>query len=362
MIAKQIILGSALLLGGVVTIFAMTQNNKSAKSDDSVQQPVKETQTVARPVAVPLTADVATEERVLAQKQREREIYNQQLAKEADALLNEQEQARMLALDKAKQEANPTSSTQISADSASKSELIAVPAVQTRPEAVEAARAAEQKKAAEQKAAQEKQLAEQKAKEAQSTNAADNKAAESKKEQDTKKAKTDQSKSQNKAQNTVKGKHTVAQGDTLIGLSSTYGVPVSALAAANNMSRNDALPLGRTINIPSASEVAKIERSQKQTNAQKPAKTDEKKPASSTNSAYNYSVQVAISPDKAKVDEMVKKYRAAGYQVSTSQTSRGTRVLIGSANSYDEANALKQKLAKDGRVDASGAWVKKLEK
>lgn len=363
MIAKQVILGLVLLFGGAVTIFAVVQNGKSSKSDDVPEQVVTITQVPAKPVAVPLTADVETEEKILSQKQKQRELYNQQLAKEADALLSEQEHARMLALDKAKQEANPTTQSQISADNASKSEMIAMPAVQTRPEAVEAARVTEQKRVAEQKAAQERQLAEQKSKEV-----ANKETNQTKQDKQAEKI-TTQTKTESKpaTSNDVmkKGKHTVAKGDTLIGLSRTYGVPVSALVAANDMNRHDALVLGRTIVIPSASSIAKSERSAKpaqpatESNASK-TKSDNK--ANNTAVAYNYSVQVAILPDKAKVDEMVKKYRAAGYQVSTSQTSRGIRVLIGSADSYDEANAIRQKLAKDSRVDASGAWVKKLEK
>lgn len=357
MIAKQVILGLVLLFGGAVTIFAVVQNGKSSKSDDVPEQVVTITQVPAKPVAVPLTADVETEEKILSQKQKQRELYNQQLAKEADALLSEQEHARMLALDKAKQEANPTTQSQISADNASKSEMIAMPAVQTRPEAVEAARVTEQK------AAQERQLAEQKSKEV-----ANKETNQTKQDKQAEKI-TTQAKTESKpaTSNDVmkKGKHTVAKGDTLIGLSRTYGVPVSALVAANDMNRHDALVLGRTIVIPSASSIAKSERSAKpaqpatESTASK-TKSDNK--ANNTAVAYNYSVQVAISPDKSKVDEMVKKYRAAGYQVSTSQTSRGIRVLIGSADSYDEANAIRQKLAKDSRVDASEAWIKKLEK
>lgn len=367
MIAKQVILSLVLLFGGAVTIFAVVQNGKSSKSDDVPEQVVTTAQVPARPVAVPLTADVETEEKILSQKQKQRELYNQQLAKEADALLSEQEHARMLALDKAKQETSPTTQSQISADNASKSEMIAMPAVQTRPEAVEAARVTEQKRVAEQKAAQERQLAEQKSKEV--ANKETNHTKQDKQaEKSTTQIKTE-SKPATSNDTSNKGRHTITKGDTLIGLSRTYGVPVSVLAAANDMNRHDALLLGRIITIPSSSSIDKIKQDAQQTRrsaqnnastVKSEAKSEQK--ANNTAVAYNYSVQVAISPDKAKVDEVVKKYRAAGYQVSTSQTSRGIRVLIGSADSYDEANAIRQKLAEDSRVDASGAWVKKLEK
>lgn len=371
MISKQVILGSSLLIGGVVAMFAMTQNDDTAKPSTKTQLVAKETE-VARPVAVPLTADMATEEKLLAQKQKEREAYNQQMSQEADQLLSEQERAKMLALDKNTQEASELEQER-KARQAAQSEQIAAPAVQTRPEAIEAARLAKEKQV--EQAEREKQKAQEEAKQL---------AAKSEKPVVQKPQVKEESQTKQVAQKSVQpaaqtapakaGEHKVVAGDTLIKLSHKYGVPVSVLAAANNMSRNDALPKGRTLKIPSAAQTAQIQRENQakatkaqaqttqaaQSTQEKPQATDKEK--KSSNSGYSYSVQVALSPDKAKVDEMVKKYRAAGYQVSTSQTSRGTRVLIGSANSYDEANAIKQKLAGDSRVDANGAWVKKMEK
>lgn len=370
MISKQVILGSSLLIGGVVAMFAMTQNDDTAKPSTKTQLVAKETE-VARPVAVPLTADMATEEKLLAQKQKEREAYNQQMSQEADQLLSEQERAKMLALDKNTQEASELEQER-KARQAAQSEQIAAPAVQTRPEAIEAARLAKEKQV--EQAEREKQKAQEEAKQL---------AAKSEKSVVQKPQVKEESQTKQVAQKSVQpaaqtapakaGEHKVVAGDTLIKLSHKYGVPVSVLAAANNMSRNDALPKGRTLKIPSAAQTAQIQRENqaKTTKVQAQAQTAQSaqnkpqaadKEKQSSNAGYNYSVQVALSADKAKVDEMVKKYRAAGYQVSTSQTSRGTRVLIGSANSYDEANAIKQKLAGDSRVDANGAWVKKMEK
>lgn len=370
MISKQVILGSSLLIGGVVAMFAMTQNDDTAKPSTKTQLVAKETE-VARPVAVPLTADMATEEKLLAQKQKEREAYNQQMSQEADQLLSEQERAKMLALDKNTQEASELEQER-KARQAAQSEQIAAPAVQTRPEAIEAARLAKEKQV--EQAEREKQKAQEEAKQL---------AAKSEKPVVQKPQVKEESQTKQVAQKSVQpaaqtapakaGEHKVVAGDTLIKLSNKYGVPVSVLATANNMSRNDALPKGRTLKIPSATQVAQIQRENQARATQKPQAQPQNQPAQnkpqtaekekqSSNAGYNYSVQVALSADKAKVDEMVKKYRAAGYQVSTSQTSRGTRVLIGSANSYDEANAIKQKLAGDSRVDANGAWVKKMEK
>ena len=71
----------------------------------------------------PLTADVATEEKLLAEKQRVREAHTLQMQKQAAALLEEQNNARKQALEKASAEANGrmTNDTQtVSADSAAK--------------------------------------------------------------------------------------------------------------------------------------------------------------------------------------------------------------------------------------------------
>lgn len=70
-------------------------------------------------------------------------------------------------------------------------------------------------------------------------------------------------------------------------------------------------------------------------------------------------VQVAISPDKDRVDEVVKKYRDAGYKVTTSNTSRGLRILIGNEKTEEEAKALRTKIAADSRVPSSGAFIHK---
>ncbi|MFA9485695.1 MULTISPECIES: SPOR domain-containing protein [unclassified Moraxella] len=313
MISKQILLGLVLLVGGAVAMFAVMQNEEANHTISQNTTDIRQ-ESVAGSTVAPLTADLATEEKLLAQKQKEREMRNQQMAKEADELLSEQEQARILALEKAKQEFAPVSADKpISVDKASQSELIAVPA-RTQPETL-------------------------------------NKTVNAKLE----------STQNSQTINNKTSQHKVMVGDNLTLLSRQYGVPVATIAAANNMAPGDALVLGRIIKIPAATLGATGQAQQAET--AKSAKADNKDPASDKNSTgATYSVQVSISPNKAKIDEIVTKYRNAGYQVSTSQTNRGIRVLVGSANSYDEANALKQKISQDSRVDSNGAWVKKMER
>ena len=381
MVSKQVMLGVALIIGGSVAFFALAKNDSAA--DAAAQAAAKDTTTtkVAKPVAQPLTADVATEERLIAQKQRAREAHNLQMQKQAAALLEEQNNARKQALDKANAEATgrPLSNTQeVSADSAAKSELIAAPTVQTRPEAIEAARKAEEAKKAEEAAKKAEQAAKS---QSQQTKAQDAK-------------KTDDNKADTKSDiKEVKapakaGTYEVQAGETWQGIANRHGVSVAALAEANGMTRSDVLRAGRSIKIPSASQVARLERDNKAREAkakQEAAKSEASKSSDTTKNksteksdtkksdtktetksqnpqmSGRYTVQVAISPDKEKVDEIVKQYRAAGYRVTTSSTSRGLRVLVGNEKSEEGAKALRKKIADDSRVSAPGAFVHQVQ-
>ena len=382
MVSKQVMLGVALIIGGSVAFFALAKNDSAA--DAAAQAAAKDTTTtkVAKPVVQPLTADVATEERLLAQKQRAREAHNLQMQKQAAALLEEQNNARKQALDKANAEATgrPLSNTQeVSADSAAKSELIAAPTVQTRPEAIEAARKAEEAKKAEEAAKKAEQQKSQ-------TKKSEDKSAEDKKSDD-KKSETKSEAKEVKAPAKA-GTYEVQAGETWQGIANRHGVSVAALAEANGMTRHDLLRAGRSIKIPSASQVARLERDNKAREAkakQEAAKSETSKSSDTTNNksteksntkksdtktetksqnpqmSGRYTVQVAISPDKEKVDEIVKQYRAAGYRVTTSSTSRGLRVLVGNEKTEDGAKALRKKIADDSRVSASGAFVHQVQ-
>ena len=365
MISKQIVLGITLVIGSGVAFFALAKNDtQTTKSVQTPQQIPSDTK-VAKPVVQPLTADVATEEKLLAEKQRVREAHTLQMQKQAAALLEEQNNARKQALEKASAEANGrmTNDTQtVSADSAAKSELIAAPTVQTRPEAIEAARKAEEaKKTAEMLKNSEQETKDEKAKTADKPT--ENKA-ENKKEN-----KNTQTKAPVKA-----GTHDVQRGETWQGIANRYGISVAALVEANGVTRNDILRAERRIKIPSASQIARLERDNKARESaskdgnkksdNKPqSKTDKKTESKSQSSqtSERYMVQVAISPDKDRVDEVVKKYRDAGYKVTTSNTSRGLRILVGNEKTEEEAKALRTKIAADSRVPSSGAFVHKAQ-
>lgn len=390
MISKQLLLGLSLVLGGGVILYAVNQGQSDTAQNVQTAKTTPQTDSVAttaddgvaRPTVEPLTVDMATESKLLTAKQEAREARTLAQEKEAMALIEAQEKAQQLALDKATAEQKALA-TATPADTLT---------VETRPEAIAVAKAQAERERLE-KLAKEKEL---KAKKEQEQREKDDKE-KAKKEQDEKakadkraseraeKAKADKLKAQKeqaekekkeqakKARNEAphnanNGQHKVVRGDGLIKLSRQYGVPVSALAEANNMGRHDPLPLGKTIKIPSKAQVARLEREAKEREAQKAAAAsadkrlkEARQKGSDGDGNARYGVQVSLADNQAKADELAKKYRDAGYKVSTSQTSRGVRVLVGSEKNQDAAAALRDKIKNDSRVDGSGAWVKRVQ-
>lgn len=377
MISKQLLLGLSLILGGGVILYAVNQGQNNTVKDvqaiktapQTIDTAANHDDGVARPTVEPLTVDMATEDKLLSAKQQAREARTLAQERQAMALIEAQEKAQQLALDKASAE----------------QKALATPAdaltVEIRPEAIAVAQAqAEQERL--EKLAKEKEL---KAKQEQQKRKKDEKAKadklkaqkeqEEKKVQQEEKTKTEKQKKEpaKKAydetpQKTNNGQHKVVRGDGLIKLSRQYGVPVSALAQANNMGRDDPLPLGKTIKIPSKTQVARLERDAKERKAQKIATEHAEKRlkearqrGSDGDGNARYGVQVSLANNQTKADELAKKYRDAGYMVSTSQTSRGVRVLVGSEKNQDAAAALRDKIKNDSRVDGSGAWVKRVQ-
>nr|WP_241878455.1 hypothetical protein [Psychrobacter sp. PraFG1]UNK04939.1 hypothetical protein MN210_12615 [Psychrobacter sp. PraFG1] len=71
--SRQLLLGTLVFLGGGTLLFAMV-NQMGTPSDSQVEQtPVAQVSTDKSTAQSPMTADVATEERILAQKRLERE-------------------------------------------------------------------------------------------------------------------------------------------------------------------------------------------------------------------------------------------------------------------------------------------------
>lgn len=385
MISKQVLLSLSLIVGGGVAVYALNQDSKPVASNP--QTPVA-SDDVARPKVEPLTTDIKTEKQILDQQQKEREARTLAQERQAQALMEDQERAKALALKKAQIEADAIAKAK-EKDNLQGDDTATSLMVETRPEALQIQREQERAKAQQAKAEQLKaQQAKTQQKPEQIKVAKDaDKPAKTGEKSDNKKPSPVVAKETNKEKDKKDdkpkkaGQHTVARGDTLIKLSHQYGVPVSIIAKANNMGRNDALPAGKTIKIPSKSEIAKIqqelhkadkketakkEANKSDTNKKEVAKDNSQKDSAKKEKSgvrsvpTHYSVQVAMADSQEKANALAKQYRAAGYKVVTSRTSKGVRVLVGSEKTAEAANNLKSKIAKDSRVKTDGAWVKQV--
>ncbi len=387
--SRQALLGIGMIIGGSVMLYAMVQ--QIGTSDNNVTAPAMVASSTTEPATTaPLTTDIDTEKKLLAQKQKERAMRVAEQEKRAKQFLAEQESAEATALAKSRAENQRyiDNNTPEVVDDKVSEETLATPSVQPRTETsntavsqtstttdtnaakaqqqaaeankvAEAKRVAERQQAAQQKAeaeAKEKALAKQKAEQ----KAAEQKAAEQKAQA----AKTEPPSSPTD--------YTVKSGDGLIKLARQYNVPVEALAQANNTSPSATLQLGQTITIPSRKQIqrlereaAEAERKREQEKAQVQAKREAqqrlieaRKEVKETDAKGSFGVQVSLASDQAAAEKVAKKFREAGYQVTTSKTSRGVRVVVGPERGKVAALALKDKINNDPKVDTSGAWVK----
>lgn len=402
--SRQALLGIGMIIGGSVMLYAMVQqigtNDNTAAAPAIVETSAEEQQAVT-----PLTTDIETEKKLLAQKQKERALRVAEQEKRAEQFLAEQESAEAKALAKARAENQRYIDNAM--PKAAEEEAIQetpttsdTPAVQTQQDTVtptstsanavsndsrieeEKRRAAEAKRAAEQeqqRAAQQKAEAEARekaaAKEQAERKAAEQRAAEQKAAEQRaaeKKAAEQKAQAAKSEPPSSPSEYKVKSGDGLIKLARRYNVPVEALAQANNTSPSATLQLGQTITIPSRKQIqrlereaAEAERKREQEKAQAQAKRDAqqrlveaRREAKQTDAKGSFGVQVSLASDQAGADRVAKKFKDAGYQVTTSKTSRGVRVVVGPERGKVAALALKDKINNDPKVDTSGAWVK----
>ncbi|MDO5768229.1 MAG: SPOR domain-containing protein [Psychrobacter sp.] len=404
--SRQTLLGIAMMIGGSVVLYAMvqqigTEDNKVA-SDPVIA--IKSSATGQGSANEPLTTDIETEQRILAQKQKEREARVAEQERRTKAFLAEQEQAEAKALAKARAEnqqyvsnaAEPVSGENSPeaaiatpkvvprTDSAAVVTNTATPQVQARPTSqpsnTAAAAEAKQKQAEREKLAAQKREAEQKAaaknaeddKQLKARLAAQQQAEQKKREQQrAEQLKAEQQAAQQKAEEakrksapTRPTNYVVQRGDGLIRLARQYNVPVEVLAQANNMKSAQDLRVGQEITIPSQRQISRLQReAQEARQRQEAAKTAQQRLAAARQEAARgeakgtFGVQVALADNQEKADEVAKKLRAAGYRVSTSQTSRGVRVIVGPETGKPAALALKDKINADPKAGVNSAWV-----
>ncbi|WP_186475044.1 SPOR and LysM peptidoglycan-binding domain-containing protein [Psychrobacter sp. KCTC 72983] len=373
--SRQALLGIGMILGGSVMLYAMVQqigeSNQPQPTSAMIEKPTTEQESPQ-----PLTTDIETEKRILAQKQKERAARVAEQERRAQEFLTEQEVAEAEALAKARAESqqyvkNIAATNEQSESSEdvkdteksvkSKEVQDAEKLVKAADDAVNEAKAKkqaedeqQQAKAKQEKAAAEK-LAESK-KEAEAKRQADAQAAAEKKREAAEAAKNEPPKSPSDYQ--------VKKGDGLIKLARQYNMPVELLAQANNISPSTSLQLGQNITIPSRSQVQRLEReaaaAEKAAEAKREAQQklrEARQEVKETDAKGSFGVQVALADNQAKADQLAKKFKEAGYQVKTSPTSRGVRVIVGPERGKVAALALKDKINSDANVDTTGAWV-----
>ena len=400
--SKQALLGTTVLLGGSVLLYATMHQVLNAPAKPAVNSQ----QVIAKPTTdkqsaisnEPLTADIATEKNLLAQKQKEREQRVAAQEQQAQQYMTEQQRIEAEALARSRAEnqlyanKNAANTNSVVASSVT---AITQPVVKPRP--VDTVAAPPQTQAAVPNSVQNS---------AQSQSAAQTRSATQTKEQAAtpKPAVTAPAVAQPqpvaKATPNNPGTYQVKAGDGLIGLSRRYNVPVDVLASVNNLNTTSNLRVGQTITIPTAAQVNRItqqtqareqqrqnemarkkqeeqlkeqkrqqEIAQKKLEAQQQAQKKQafqaaqdnlrqaRQTVKETDAKGTFGVQVALATDEKKANEITQKLQAAGYKVKTTQTSKGVRIVVGPEKGKVAALALKDKLNNDSRVDVNSGWV-----
>ena len=255
--SKQALLGTTVLLGGSVLLYATMHQvlnapaKPAANSQQVIAKPTTDNQSAIS--NEPLTADVATEKNLLAQKQKEREQRVAAQEQQAQQYMTEQQRIEAEALARSRAEnqlyanKNAANTSSVVASSVT---AITQPVVKPRP--VDTVAAPPQSQAAVPNSVQNT---------AQTQNAA--------KTQNTAQIVATpkptvtapvvaQPQPVAKATPSNPGAYQVKAGEGLIGLSRRYNVPVDVLASVNNLSTTSNLRVGQTITIPTAAQVNRI--------------------------------------------------------------------------------------------------------
>lgn len=397
--SKQALLGTTVLLGGSVLLYATMHQvlNAPAKPAANSQQVIAKPTTDKQSAISnePLTADIATEKNLLAQKQKEREQRVAAQEQQAQQYMTEQQRIEAKALARSRAEnqlyanKNAANTNSVVASSVT---AITQPVVKPRP--VDRDAAPPQTQATVPNSVQNS---------AQSQSAA--------KTQSTAQIVATpkpivaapvvaQPQPVAKATSSNPGTYQVKAGEGLIGLSRRYNVPVEVLASVNNLNTTSNLRVGQTITIPTAAQVNRItqqtqareqqrqnemarkkqeeqlkeqkrqqEIAQKKLEAQQQAQKKQafqaaqdnlrqaRQTVKQTDAKGTFGVQVALATDEKKANEITQKLQAAGYKVKTTQTSKGVRIVVGPEKGKVAALALKDKLNNDSRVDVNSGWV-----
>lgn len=255
--SKQALLGTTVLLGGSVLLYATMHQvlNAPAKPEANSQQVIAKPMTDKQSANSnePLTADIATEKNLLAQKQKEREQRVAAQEQQAQQYMTEQQRIEAEALARSRAEnqlyanKNAANTSSVVASSVT---AITQPVVKPRP--VDTGAAPPQTQAAVPNTVQNTA-------QSQSTAKTQNNAQIVATPKPTVTAPVvAQPQPAAKATPSNPGAYQVKAGEGLIGLSRRYNVPVDVLASVNNLNTTSNLRVGQTITIPTAAQVNRI--------------------------------------------------------------------------------------------------------
>ena len=321
---KQRWMGGVVLLGGGVLLAALLLkgNQEIEQAQQKIQAPVPETEQAPK-MAQPaqdsemvslqaIAVDVETEKRLLEEQRRSREKAVAEQEARAAEFLKMQQQAEAAAARKAAEEYAAINAHRAQQDSSDN-----IP-----PELVEDETAKQRLAEDKHKLAQKQQAEAEKKAEADKQLAADKRKAEAEKKatEEKRKAEAEKKAAEEKRKAEAEKKATEEKRK----------------AEAEN----------------------KVAEEKRKAEAEKKRKADaEKARELMENGDKKWMVQVALAANQANADAVVSKLRAKGYKVTTSQTTKGIRIMVGPAKDRDVADAARKKISSDESLNMKGAWV-----
>ena len=334
---KQRWMGGVVLLGGGVLLAALLLkgNQEIEQAQQKIQAPVPETEQAPK-MAQPaqdsemvslqaLAVDVETEKRLLEEQRRSREKAVAEQEARAAEFLKMQQQAEAAAARKAAEEYAAINAHRAQQDSSDN-----IP-----PELVEDETAKQRLAEEKHKLAQKQQAEAEKKAEADKQLAADKRKAEAEKKAAEEKRKVEVEKKAAEEKRKVEAEKKAAADKRKAEAEKKAAEEKRKVEAEN-----------------------KVAEEKRKAEAEKKRKADaEKARELMENGDKKWMVQVALAANQANADAVVSKLRAKGYKVTTSQTTKGIRIMVGPAKDRDVADAARKKISSDESLNMKGAWV-----
>ncbi|MBP6190937.1 MAG: SPOR domain-containing protein [Acinetobacter sp.] len=334
---KQRWMGGVVLLGGGVLLAALLLkgNQEIEQAQQKIQAPVPETEQAPK-MAQPaqdsemvslqaLAVDVETEKRLLEEQRRSREKAVAEQEARAAEFLKMQQQAEAAAARKAAEEYAAINAHRAQQDSSDN-----IP-----PELVEDETAKQRLAEEKHKLAQKQQAEAEKKAEADKQLAADKRKAEAEKKATEEKRKAEAEKKAAEEKRKAEAEKKAAADKRKAEAEKKAAEEKRKVEAEN-----------------------KVAEEKRKAEAEKKRKADaEKARELMENGDKKWMVQVALAANQANADAVVSKLRAKGYKVTTSQTTKGIRIMVGPAKDRDVADAARKKISSDESLNMKGAWV-----